>query len=231
MKTNSVKKSTTTEKKLTLADLNDRVEILIRTNTHLIEANARLEAAQHQIVLEVLDRLLSRMNSVQSERAEAGTLDYRELCRALLLSRDRCDAAISLAIRRYIDVLTDRRQLREEVRKDDMAGLMLYKMLQRYQVYHRQDLEALGVSVQEVVAGNAIDPAIHNVVATKPATRSGDVDTIADCITPLLTWADSKNTPQLRAAEVVAFVKVPDLIRAGGKRVGFDLEKNGAAKP
>ncbi len=78
--------------------------------------------------------------------------------------------------------------------------------------------------------GEAIDPAIHNVVGTKPATRSGDVDTVADCITPLLTWADSKNTSQLRAAEVVAFVKVPDLNRAGGKRVGFELEKNGAAK-
>lgn len=231
MRTNAVKKSTTTGKKPTLADLTARVEILDRTNAHLVEANARLEATQQRIVLDVLDRLLSRMNSVQSERVEGVNLDYRELCRALLLSRDRCGAAVSLAIRRYIDVLTDRRQLSDEVQRDDLAGLTLYKMLQRYLVYHRQDLEALGVSVREVVIGEPVDPAIHNVVATKPAVCADDVDKVAACVTPLLTWCDSTNTPQLRAADVVAYVKVPDLISGGGKRVAFDSENNGAAKP
>jgi len=232
MRTNPVKKASTAAKKPTLADLAASNESLTRANAQLTIANEKLEATQHQLVLEVLDRLISKLNRVNSDRETGGMLDYRELCRALLLSRDRCDAAVSLAIRRYIDVLTDQRQLMALVRQHDIAAPVLYKMLHRYLVYHRQDLEALGVDVQEVAKGVTIDPAVHNVVAKKAALRLEDVDKVADCVSPLLTWSDSTNTPQLRAADVVAFVEVAEDFGVEGKSGSgvHKPEKNSASK-
>lgn len=202
----------TVGKKATLVDLETRVEELFQFASSLQGDVRKIRDDRNGLLLELVDRLLQSKSTAGLTHREEPR-DYNELCRALLLSRERCDAAISLAIRRYLDVIRDQQQLRSLAREHEEVARILTKILNRYLVYHRQDLEALGVQLVEIHAGTAIDPNLHRVIGKRRATAAQNVDTVAEAITPYLSWLDANNVLQFRTADVIVFAREPTPVR------------------
>ena len=198
----------TVGKKATLADLETRVEELFLFASSLQGDVRKIRDDRNGLLLELVDRLLQNKSTASLTHCEEPR-EYNELCRALLLSRERCDAAISLAIRRYLDVIRDQQQLRSLVREHEDVARILTKILNRYLVYHRQDLEALSVQLVEIHAGTSIDPNLHRVIGKRRAAAATDVDTVAEAITPYMSWLDANNVLQFRTADVIVFAREP----------------------
>lgn len=202
----------TVGKKATLADLETRVEELFLFASSLQVDVRKIRDDRNGLLLELVDRLLQSKSTAEFARSEEPR-DYNELCRALLLSRERCDAAISLAVRRYLDAIKDQQQLRVMMREHEELARTLSKILNRYIVYHRQDLEALNVHLLEIQAGTPIDPTQHRVVGKRKATSAQQVDTVAEALTPYMSWLDANNVLQFRTADVIVFVREPIPVR------------------
>ncbi len=194
-------------KRPTLNDLEERLQALSNMQCIVSEKLKALYEDRINLVLEVLYRANKSSELGDSGQQQLNRFDFSELCRTLLLSRERCDAAIMLAIRRYREALKDQQQLKELLGKDVENLNVVQNMLNRYVVYHRQDLEMLGVQIVEVAAGVPIDPTYHHVVGRHPTKRTLDIGTVAVALTPMLSWKDSKNTPQSQPADVIAFIR------------------------
>ncbi|MCC7339275.1 MAG: hypothetical protein IT422_29635 [Pirellulaceae bacterium] len=198
--------SVKTNKKPTLVDLEERLQALSEMQRDVSEKMKALYEDRINLVLEVLYRANQKSGLADGDQKDTNRIDFRELCRTLLLSRERCDAAIMCAIRRYREALKDQQQLKQLLGNDVESLTVVQNMVNRYAVYHRQDLEMLGVNVVEVSAGVRVDPSFHHVVGRHPTKRLSEVGTVAVALTPMLTWTDSKNTPQSQPAEVIAFI-------------------------
>jgi hypothetical protein len=153
-----------------------------------------------------LVRLVEQLSTSTEENTNLDRLNSKELFRALLLNRERCDATIELAIRRYSEVFED---LAKSTSHFDVqnceSAQFIGRILNRYRVYHLQDLQLLGVAVVEVFPGVSVDPQVHEVIGKIPTTAPSEVETIAKVHTPIFRWKDSFAQPQLKAAKVVIF--------------------------
>ena len=65
----------------------------------------------------------------------------------------------------------------------------------------------------EIHAGTAIDPNRHRVIGKRRATAAQDVDTVAEAITPYMSWLDANNVLQFRTADVIVFAREPTPVR------------------
>lgn len=151
-----------------------------------------------------LVRITQSSSSGPEANSNVQPFDFQEFSRAMLVCRVPSEAAIAMAIRRYVDVLNDIRSL-ESLQDETLE--VAEKMMNRYRVYHRQDLESLGVKLEDVMAGMPVDPAFHEVVEKHPTRKASQVNSVALAVTPLMTWKDSLGESQMRPAKVVAYVR------------------------
>ncbi len=201
-------KPPTSKKRPTVADNTKQISRLATAHNRVVEELRELRKEQNEGLLKLLSRVIQeRPEAPPDDLSPMNVVKLEDLARTLLLSRERCDAAIAQARRRYHDVLRDMRETNEHAAQSDGLREVFLKILNRYKIYYQQDLELLGVTISEVSQGVPIDPNYHEVVEKHPTNSKKEFDTVAVARTPLMTWNDASNTQQLQAAQVVAFVQ------------------------
>ena len=121
-----------------------------------------------------------------SEQAEF----LKQLTRTLLVSGngERLDRAIRELIRHYGEAREEIRrfqshdEITEELRGDIVAGFT------RFLTKFQEDLVLLGVCIEEVQIGDALDVQLHRIVDRVSTGDDSHLDTVAECIRPAFRW-------------------------------------------
>jgi len=123
-----------------------------------------------------------------TETSESQSAFVRDMTRALVLSGhgSQLDLTVESVIRNYCEARLDVQRysrhddLPEAVRQDIVSGFT------RVMEGHRIELQMLGVELEEVQPGAAIDREIHKVVKRIASPSVEQIDTVRDCLSPLV---------------------------------------------
>lgn len=184
-----------------------------QTSSSVFESNGQPRLTVQELLnyfLQIVGQLRQTFVSHIDEANDPITTE--QIARALVISGSGTgfDPAIRSEIRRYSEAAEEivrwelMEKISEKTRNEAITGW------KRTLGNHRNNLEMLGVVIEEIEVGTEYQPGNHQLEREVPTHVSQSRNTVARAVTPLFAWRDTSGQASSQPARVWVYTKAAD---------------------